>query len=57
MKKLEEDRVQIDKDKLIVDKNTKEANEDREDYMKLKTQAKVFNNNNNNNFLILSCCF
>ena len=37
IKKLEEDRAQIEKDRLIVDKNTNEAKEHREEYMKLKT--------------------
>lgn len=37
IKKLEEDRAQIEKDRLTVENNTKEAKEHREEYMKLKT--------------------
>ncbi|KAL4427594.1 hypothetical protein ABPG74_012985 [Tetrahymena malaccensis] len=42
IQKLQEDRNQIEKDKQVVEEKTKEANQDREEYMKLKTQAKIF---------------
>lgn len=41
MKKLDEDRALSEKDRKVVETNTKEAKEHREEYTKLKTQAKV----------------
>ncbi|EGR28037.1 vacuolar sorting protein, putative [Ichthyophthirius multifiliis] len=57
IKKLEEDQKQIQKDQEIVNKNTNQAKEHREEYQKIKTQAKaIFLNKKNkkNRYLFIT---
>lgn len=45
LNKLKQDKASIDKDREIVAKKTKKANESRAEYRKLKTTAKTFQSN------------